>query len=664
MTVIWNEKKLEFEIFPWSQNFETGLDDIDNQHRMLVDIVNRLASQFSSINSDVNSATILDELEDYAKYHFEYEENVWKKHFGQSKDTKNHHDAHQTFFHKIRKLRQTTERHEAVLANLFNFITRWLVFHILESDRRLALTIQAMDDGMDLYAAKTYADMQLNGSASVLVSALLEIYGKLSANTIQLIREKTARKQAEDELHQLQQDQLLKALDKQAVDHQKQLEFLAYSDSLTGLWNRNGLVRCIREMRDTIRSTDQVSIISLNLDNFKETNKQFGEDAGDHVLWFFSQRWLDVLPPGATVARISGDQFAALLPNGYQAEPVLQVVQEICKHPVVFNDKTISIRFTAGVFLFSANEFKDGSDVDALLRFADQTLFNAKQEAKGSWLLMDANQKKAHQSRQRLLTEIREALKVKQFQLVYQPKVNLRTGSVLGVEALIRWKHPEKGLLSPAYFLSEIENHPLIVDIGRWVIEESLQQMHKWDQKGLNLTMSVNVAALHLQSPAFSDELQQSFDRFPEIDPSRFDLEILETATLGDLQSSVLVINECRSMGVTFSLDDFGTGYSSLAYLKQLPVQTIKIDKEFVSGADERRENMSILEGIIALAEAFDKEVIAEGVETIEQGELLLELGCFHAQGYAMSPPLPPERLPQWLACWKPFLQWTLGHRK
>lgn len=176
--------------------------------------------------------------------------------------------------------------------------------------------------------------------------------------------------------------------------------------------------------------------------------------------------------------------------------------------------------------------------------------------------------------------------------------------------------------------------------------------------------MSVNVAALHLQSPAFSDELQQSFDRFPEIDPSRFDLEILETATLGDLQSSVLVINECRSMGVTFSLDDFGTGYSSLAYLKQLPVQTIKIDKEFVSGADEKRENISILEGIIALAEAFDKEVIAEGVETIEQGELLLELGCFHAQGYAMSPPLPPERLPRWLASWKPSLQWTLGHRK
>jgi EAL domain-containing protein (putative c-di-GMP-specific phosphodiesterase class I) len=260
-----------------------------------------------------------------------------------------------------------------------------------------------------------------------------------------------------------------------------------------------------------------------------------------------------------------------------------------------------------------------------------------------------------------LLSDIKNGLERGQFRLFYQPKVNLRSGEVKGVEALIRWQHPVQGFLPPAAFLPAIDGHSLMIELGEWVLREALTQMMAWDGQGIHLNMSVNIAAIQLQAPGFATRLDDILAEFPDLNPVRLDLEILETATLGDLKKVVGIIEDCKRLGVTFSLDDFGTGYSSLSYLKQLPVNTLKIDREFVSGAGETEESLSILRGIIGLSGVFGRELIAEGVETIEQGEILLRLGCEFAQGYGISPPVAPDELANWLARWEPFPQWAVN---
>lgn len=660
VNIHWQNGAGAFEIFPWNSNFETGLEDIDGQHRVLVDILNRLAWHFASSSSEEDGLYLLDELIAYASYHFEYEEGIWKKSFGESEIFGSHHESHQVFFTRIQALRQSTAPEEDVLAALFDYLTRWLAYHILESDRRMALTVKALEAGKSLKEAREQADSELGGSVSVLVTALLQIYGKLSASTIQLMREKVARHKAEEELQRLQDEQLRRALEDQASDHQKQVEFLAYSDPLTGLWNRNGITRFIRELLERgDLEEDSAALVSIDLDNFYEINHRFGEETADRMLGLLARRWLDALPPDAALARIGGDEFAFLLPDASQVESRLHALQLTGRQPFDLGGGSSFVSFTAGIVLFPDRDIGDTvEDADTLLRQADHTLFQAKQELKGSWLFLDAEEKKSYRSRQRLLSDIRNGLENGQFRLYYQPKVHLRSGEVKGVEALIRWEHPDKGFLSPAAFLPAIDYHPLMIELGEWVLLEALTQMKAWDGEGVHLNISVNIAAIQLQAPGFARRLEAILAEFPNQDPGRLDLEILETATLGDLKKAVSIIEDCKGLGVTFSLDDFGTGYSSLSYLKQLPVDTLKIDREFVSGVSDTKEDLSILKGIIGLSRVFDRELVAEGVETIEQGEVLLNLGCEFAQGYGISPPIAPGGMTNWLACWKPFPQW------
>ncbi|EMP56397.1 diguanylate cyclase/phosphodiesterase [Marinobacter santoriniensis NKSG1] len=650
-----------FEIFPWSRHFETGLEDIDDQHRVLVNILNRLAWHFASGSPEADSTHLLDELLGYASYHFQYEEGVWSRALGQSAMCRNHHEAHELFFARIQVLRQSEAPEEEVLADLFDYLTRWLAFNILESDRRMALTVKAVEAGAPLPQALDQVDTELSGPMSIMVTALLEIYGKLSASAIQLMHEKLARQRAESEVAHLQRERLHHALETQAQDHQNQMAFLAYSDPLTGLLNRNGIIRAVREFLENGSLEDNsAALVSIDLDNFHEINARFGEETADRVLGLLARRWQDALPPNAALARIGGDEFALLMTDARQVESRLRALQLTCLQPFELGDASAATSFTAGIVCFPSREAGIASkDADILLRQADHTLFRAKQEMKGSWLFLDVEERERRMSRQRLLSDIRAGLDQKQFRLFYQPKVNLRSGTVQYVEALIRWQHPDRGLLSPANFLPAIEHHPLIVELGEWALEEALFQMNAWDGEGVTLGISVNIAPIHLLSPTFVARLQSILDRFPGQAPGRLDLEIVETAALGELEKAVRVIHDCQRLGVTFSLDDFGTGYSSLSYLKQLPVQTLKIDREFVSGADNKGENHLILKGIVGLARVFGRELVAEGVETVEQGELLLELGCEWAQGYLISPPVAPDKLIQWLAHWKPFPEWT-----
>lgn len=655
-----NSENSLFEIFPWNRNFETGIASIDQQHKVLVEIVNRLARHFASNLSDSCCNGILDELLDYAEFHFEAEEQIWHYAFSDSQQTRDHSDDHQLFIANIRELYSRQVPQNEVLTQLLKYLTRWLAFHILDSDRKMALALQAFEGGATLERARCWADEQLSNSTSILVAGLLDIYGKLSASAIQLVCEQNARLRAEEELALMQQQHVRQVLEEQASGYQQQLEFLAYFDPLTGLMNRNGIIRAIKTtLQLNYSRKGEAALISLDLDSFSKINALCGEEAADRYLGLLARRWLDALCPGAALARVSGDEFVVLLKHGSQVLAQLQALCLTAAQPCNLGGATVTARFTAGVVLFLHDS---ASDADTLLRQADQTLFRAKQEARGNWLFLEAGEQREYRLRQTLLEELRHGLKNNQMRLYYQPKVNLCTGELIGLEALIRWQHPIQGLLAPAAFLPTIEHHLIIVDIGEWVIETALLQMRQWEEQGLRLKVSVNIAALHLLHPAFVERLQAIMARFPDIDPRRLDLEILETTALGDLGKATEIILQCKALGFSFSLDDFGTGYSSLSYLKQLPVQTLKIDRSFVRDALQDDDSVSILRAIIALSKVFNRNLVAEGVETVRQGEILISLGCIVAQGYAIAKPMPAANLIGWIRTWKPYPQWvTIG---
>jgi len=299
-------------------------------------------------------------------------------------------------------------------------------------------------------------------------------------------------------------------------------------------------------------------------------------------------------------------------------------------------------------------------DADQLLRQADQAMYQAKLTGKNRYQAFDAVHDHSVRGMHESLEEIARAIDQNEFVLYYQPKVNMRSGRVLGAEALIRWQHPTRGLLTPAQFLPVIEDHLMVVRLGEWVMRTALVQMQQWQNQGLKLQISVNLAARQLQQDDFVNHLVQLLASVPSVDPALFQMEVLETSALRDLTRTALVIRSCAQLGVGFALDDFGTGYSSLSYLKHLPVKTIKIDQSFVRNMLDDADDLAILQGVISLARAFGREVVAEGVETVVHGTRLLQLGCDLAQGYGIAHPMHAAALPDWLANWQPDPAWAM----
>lgn len=258
------------------------------------------------------------------------------------------------------------------------------------------------------------------------------------------------------------------------------------------------------------------------------------------------------------------------------------------------------------------------------------------------------------------IERIAAALAAGEFRLYYQPKVNMRSGQVTGVEALLRWRHPERGMTLPGAFIPQIEHHDLIIGIGRWVIDTALNQLAEWRLQGIQLAVSVNVAARQLLHPDFLADLRISLNRHPDISPAQLELEILESAALDNTGQVRGVMEICRDWGMSFALDDFGTGYASLAYLRDIPAETLKIDRSFVTNLLNDSEDLILVEGVVGLAKAFRRVVVAEGVESAEQGLMLMRLGCDIAQGFGIARPMPADDLPAWLAAWRPDPQWKL----
>ena len=443
-------------------------------------------------------------------------------------------------------------------------------------------------------------------------------------------------------------------------EHQQQLEHIAHYDVLTRLPNRSLLAdRLAQSMLQCQRRHQSLAVVFVDLDGFKAVNDKQGHDAGDELLITVSQRMKEALREGDTLARLGGDEFVAVLADLVKVEdcePVLDRLLLAASESVMIGEVLLQVSASIGVTIYP----QDGAEADQLVRHADQAMYQAKQAGKNRYHLFDAEQEDAVKIQRENLGDIRSAFDRREFVLYYQPKVNMLTGDVIGVEALIRWQHPVRGLVSPIEFLPVIEGLGISLDIGEWVAETALTQISQWQTAGLNLPISINISAYQLQQDSFSSRLAALLAAHPDISPQSLELEVLETSAFSDITQVSLNMQACLDMGVRFALDDFGTGYSSLTYLRRLPASLIKIDQSFVRDMLVDLEDLAIVEGVVGLARSFKREVIAEGVETIDHGTALLQLGCELAQGYGIARPMPANELPEWVANWKPDVCWRI----
>ncbi len=443
-------------------------------------------------------------------------------------------------------------------------------------------------------------------------------------------------------------------------EHQNELEHMAHFDALTHLPNRVLLAdRLQQAMVQAQRRGQHLAVAYLDLDGFKAINDQHGHEAGDLVLIAMAQRMKPALREGDTLARLGGDEFVAVLSDldGTTASlPILERLLLAAAQPVAVGSLMVHVSASVGVSFFpQAHEV----DADQLLRQADQAMYQSKVAGKNRYSIFDAAQASSLRVHHESLARIRMALEQGEFVLHYQPKINMRTGLVVGAEALIRWQHPDKGLLQPAVFLPVVEEHALAVAVGEWVLDTALTQWASWQAQGLDLPVSVNIGARQLQQPDFVARLRATLARHPQVPAGRLELEVLETSALEDIARVSEVIEACDLMGVKFALDDFGTGYSSLTYLKRLRVALLKIDQSFVRDMLEDPDDLAILQGVIGLAAAFKRQVIAEGVESVAHGILLLQLGCDLAQGYGIARPMAASAMPHWCAAWALDTAWS-----
>lgn len=447
----------------------------------------------------------------------------------------------------------------------------------------------------------------------------------------------------------------------QTKEHEHQLEYIAHYDSLTNLPNRVlNSDRLQQAMAQSQRRHDYIAVLYLDLDGFKDVNDHYGHSVGDQLLVALSLRMKQALREGDTLSRLGGDEFVAILTDMNDtaiALPVIQRLLDAASYAIHLDDVIVQVSASIGVTFYPQ---LDDVEADQLIRQGDQAMYEAKQSGKNRYHIFDPEHDRTIRTRYENLERIQQALSNNEFVLYYQPKINMHTDDLIGAEALIRWQHPQEGLIPPLEFLPIIENHPLTVEIGEWVLNEAILQIQRWQSQGLNLPVSVNVGARQLLQGDFVKRLREILDKHENFDSSLLEIEILETSALEDVARASQIIEECKTLGIYFALDDFGTGYSSLTYLKRLPVTTLKIDQSFVRDMLEDSDDLAILAGIVGLASAFGRAVIAEGVETHEHGKQLLLLGCDLAQGYGIARPMPAEKFIEWARKWSQSHEWVV----
>ena len=443
--------------------------------------------------------------------------------------------------------------------------------------------------------------------------------------------------------------------------HQLRLEQFAYNDHLTGLPNRLLLTDRLNQLiLNNNREQQNLAVAFIDLDGFKAINDNYGHELGDEFLIAISQKMRSVIRESDTLGRLGGDEFVVILNNQDNPQSIHSPINKLidaCNSLINIRGVSLKASASIGVSFYSGqpNHTIDGNE---LIRQADLAMYVAKQSGKNRYHVFNHGTNQLITTRHEIVDQIRIAIQENELVLYYQPKVNMRTGELLGVEALIRWNHRQNGLLQPGQFLPMIENHPVSVELGNWVIQQALIQINQWQLQGLNIPVSINVDAKQLNQPDFVDSLQAAIAIYPNFRPGSLEIEILETVAFHDREQANLVITACKKLGVEFAMDDFGTGYSSLTYLRQLSINTIKIDRSFVKDIDFNLDDLAIVENVINLGAVMGRSIIAEGVETIKLGELLIKHGCEYGQGYAIAKPMPADQLLAWKQQWRPDNTW------
>ncbi|NCP39285.1 MAG: bacteriohemerythrin [Rhodoferax sp.] len=902
-----------YELFPWNPLMETGIAEVDAQHRVLVGMLNRLADQHVHGANEQDVTTVLAELANYADYHFRTEEAVWQADLAGDTWLEEHARIHQKFFAHIAKLREGGRDFKTVIDELFDYLTRWLIGHILGDDKRMALAVLAVRGGMTPEAAHQHALAKVSHSVPVLVEAVLSMYQSAANQALALAQEKHAREKAEtslqhtenrwrfllanasaaqeagspleqtlrtiidhvpaglvaadafdehfvfanpwfcnmlgysldelltlspkdlhpaDKLHAVKADfdfmevgttkdalvipvrrkdgsifmaniervpvslygqtsvlavftdvteryyarrmleaerlRLQTAIDaaqagtwewdiandtvrlnerastmlgqdpsdfrkvagavyvswihpedlsrhQEAViahlrgqqpkfecelrlrhqdghwvwfrtlgrvmerdksgralrvsgigidvseqkSHQAHIDYITHHDALTGLPNRKSFVDVLARAMGDNRANKHLAVAYIDLDGFAAINQSYGESVGNALILEISRRLRAATLEQQYMAHIGGDEFAFIFYGLDKPDDHIALTQHLLQavaQPVQLEPAEMTVTASIGITLFPQG---DRVDAEQLLRQADQAMYSAKQSGKNRYYVFDATLDESTRERMLRLDAIRQALERREFVLFYQPKTQLASGRVTGFEALIRWQHPQRGLLPPIEFIPLLDGQPLAIAVGNWVIETALAQLATWNAQGLTTQVSVNIDAMQLLDAAFSDRLQCQMQAQPSVQASQFQIEILETGALGNMAHVSAVIARLQAMGVECALDDFGTGYSSLTFLKQLAAHTIKIDQSFVRGMLDDAEHAAIVNSVLSLARNFDRKALAEGVETEAHGRSLIEFGCEFGQGYAIARPMPAAHVPDWLANWKLPQRWA-----
>ena len=427
------------------------------------------------------------------------------------------------------------------------------------------------------------------------------------------------------------------------------LSYLAYNDSLTRLPNRrlfhDRLTQAIAHAR---RHDSGVAVLFLDLDNFKIINDTFRHHTGDQLLKAVGERITGCLRKSDTAARVGGDEFTVVLPEVESPQDAAAVAQKIIdslKLPFQVNGVEVFVGGSVGIALYPA----DGQDVETLVKAADAAMYHAKAEGRSQFQFYSERFNAAAVERLALETSLRFALEREEFLLDYQPQVDMGTGRIVGMEALIRWRHPELGILAPAHFIPLAEETGLIVPIGEWVLRTACAQAKAWQRAGFaHLIVTVNISSRQFRRTTLAETVRGILAE-ADLDPRLLELEITETAVMHDVDAAIATLHSLKALGCHIAVDDFGTGYSSLSYLSRFPVDNLKIDQSFVRdldvGSTDARTAESIVTAIISLARSSSMCVIAEGVETAAQFDFLRARQCDRMQGFHFSPAISPDAL-------------------
>ena len=452
---------------------------------------------------------------------------------------------------------------------------------------------------------------------------------------------------------------------------EEQIRRLAYCDSLTGIPNRQAFLETLeRELQRSKIGNKKFAVLFMDLDAFKRINDTLGHNVGDHLLKIVSERLRETIRPSDLVsraeaapdgtpaldhdasstkfARLGGDEFTILIPDLERVEHALNVahrVKEAMRRPFLIDGNEIFVTASIGISLFP----EDGDDCNSLLKFADTAMYHAKNCGKNNAKLYSSSLTMQIMSHVKLEVGLRKALQNDELYLLYQPQLDVRSLEIVGVEALVRWRHPERGIISPTEFIPLAEETGLIVPIGEWVLRTACNQARAW-QRALqrSVRMAVNLSAKQFKDENLSQIVLSALDE-TGLDPKLLELELTEGTLMDDAKATLATLEQLRGIGVYLSIDDFGTGYSSMNYLKRFDVRALKIDRSFICGLPQDSENAAITRAIIAMAHGLKMAVVAEGVETDEQLVLLEEYGCDLVQGYFLGHPSSAETISQML---------------